>query len=125
MVTFPSLSQAQKCISETGLRQQDQLCPISHTGFLEFTLRYSLHCGVRLTPHGFRRWISTYWHREGEFDMVAFTLRHSSGVKDTSGRGDALYGTYIAGLSVEEAVQKQKIIEKVLFNRSLFTRGRP
>ena len=51
--------------------------------------------------------------------MVSFILRHAGGTKDTSDRGDALYGTYIAGISVEEAVQKQKIIENTLFNTIL------
>jgi len=65
--------------------------------------RFGLHIGT----HDLRKWCASYWERMGEYGMVNFVLRHSA---------TQLRDRYVAPLSVEEAIAKQNLLEKELFN---------
>lgn len=58
------------------------------------------------TPHLFRKWAATYWHRKGNPDMVRFVLRHRSAKTNE----DQLLNRYVAGLSIKEAC---KIVNQI------------
>jgi integrase len=57
-------------------------------------------------PHGLRKWCMTDWDRRKEEAMVAFVSRHSR---------TTLRDRYVAPLTPEEAMRKQRVIEKELW----------
>ena len=57
-------------------------------------------------PHGLRKWCTTYWDRKKEEAMVAFVSRHSK---------TTLRDRYVAPLTSEEAIKKQRTMEKELW----------
>lgn len=98
-------------IHKMRLRPEDPICPVSYSTIYEdIVVKYTSKSGTLFTPHYFRKWISTFWNRQGDQDMVAAVLRHRS-----SQAGEKLKRIYIAPLSVEEVIEKQKVLEKVLF----------
>lgn len=56
----------------------------------------------------FRKIVATYWHRKGEHDMKNFVLRHRS---DKAISTDPLDKIYIAPITIEQAIEKMKILE--------------
>jgi integrase len=71
--------------------------------------RLAKRAGARLTPHDLRRFCATFWERQGEPAMVAFVLRH----RTSNSLGDPLARFYIAPLTVEEVMEKQKAMENL------------
>lgn len=105
-----------KYIKSKRFRKHDHIIQMSYnTLYEDVVVKYAKQCGTPFTPHYFRKWIATFWHRQGEPDMVATVLRHKSASHINTGY-NKLHNTYIAPLSFKEVLKKQKIIDKLLFS---------
>jgi integrase len=84
----------------------DNIMPVTEIAISKAIASHGEKIGLKLNPHVLRKWIASYWERKKEEGMVRFVLRHSS---------SDLRGRYIAPLTIEEVIEKQKILEKELF----------
>jgi len=87
--------------------EEQKVIPLAGKAVFNAVKNHGLSLGLDLNPHALRKWCASYWERKGEIGMVNYVLRHSS-VK--------LRDRYIAPLTVEEVMKKQKIMEDNLFN---------
>lgn len=70
--------------------------------------------GLSFSPHHLRKWIASFWHRLGEYEMANFTLRHSSAKVENVVLVSNLGARYIAQLSIEDVMAKQdKFLKEV------------
>ena len=78
----------------------------------ETLIRLTGKLGFRFTLHDMRRWLSTFYSRHGDMDMVRYTLRHSS----IPGQMTSLEGRYLGIINNNEACKKQsKLLVPELF----------
>ena len=83
-----------------------------YTTIYEVVTRCSLKQGHKFSPHYFRKWVATYWDRQGDYGMANAVLRHKQSIGRTS--TPSLRGVYIAPLSVDEMRERQNKIERIL-----------
>ena len=103
-------------ITNFELQVDDSIIPLSHNNLNEGVVqRYSKKCGTLFTPKYFRNWAATFWRRQNDPDMVSVILRH----KTDSEKNSRLRRIYIASLSQEEVIERQKISDKILFAQNI------
>jgi integrase len=79
--------------------------------------RLARKAGANITPHDLRRWCATFYERQGEYAMVRFILRHRNG-KHHGIDNPVAMNHYLAPLTIEEAMEKQRVMEKILFKKN-------
>lgn len=104
-----------KYIEDNGLQPGDRIIPIAYSTLYKFILRISKKCGNPFTPHYLRKWCSSFWDRQGERKMEETVLRHRTARSGENSSHIQLRRIYIAPLSIEEVIEKQKIIDKNIF----------
>jgi len=72
----------------------------------ETLVRLTAKLGFRYTLHDLRRWLSTFYSRQGDMDMVRYSLRHSN----VPGQMTALESRYVGAINNEMACVRQDSI---------------
>ena len=113
-IVLPGLvaSELQEFIKDHRIPDDGRIFP-RYTTIHKIVARAGRQNGVDFSPHKFRKWVATYWDRQGDYLMADCILRHKSSNGKTSTSG-ALRRTYIAPLSVDEMRVRQREVERIL-----------
>src|SRR4030042_2235216 len=87
--------------------EEKKVISLSEKAVFNAVKNHGLSLGLDLNPHALRKWCITFWSRKGDQAMLNFVSRH---------RTVNLEGRYVAPLTVDEAIEKQRIMEDDLFN---------
>ncbi len=88
------------------LKDMDNIMPVTGIAIYKAVNSHGKALGLKIGNHSLKKWCASYWERKGELGMVNFVLRHSP---------SKLRDRYIAPLTIEEVVVKQRILESELF----------
>lgn len=98
------------------LHSNDKIIPFSLSNLrIKVVLKYSRKCGTPFLPHYLRKWCASFWFERDDIAMAQFVLRQ----RPETNQGiyfHRLYDTYHKPLSVDEVIERQNIMDNVLFH---------
>lgn len=102
------------------LNPDERIFPVGYSTLYDVISTHGKWLKLNLTPNYLRKWIASYWQRQGESSMTSFILRHSSlKVNDvTSVKTLGWESIYVVPLSPKEVAEKQDkyLAESIFFS---------
>lgn len=100
------------------LNPDERIFPVSYATLHGVIRTHGKWLKLNLTPNYLRKWIASYWQRQGESSMTSFILRHYSlKVNDTTSvKTLGWENIYVVPLSPKEVAEKQdKFLTESIF----------
>lgn len=85
-----------------GKPDKSNIIPVTEIAIFKAVQDHGKKVGLKIGPHSLRKWCASFWERQNDAGMVRFVLRHA---------GTGLRDRYVALPSIEEAMEKQEIME--------------
>ncbi len=92
-----------------GLAPDDRVFEVSYSTLYDVITTHAEWVGLDIVPHYLRKWVASFWQRQGEYSMTNFILRHSSSKVNDATLIKTLgwEAMYVVPLSPEEVAEKQ------------------
>lgn len=88
------------------MKEKERIIPVTEIAIFKAVQAHGKALGLDIGNHSLRKWCASYYARKNEPGMENFVLRHSA---------SKLRDRYVAPLTIEEAIDKQVVMEGELY----------